>query len=111
LYCVQDPHLLFFLQSSLKETISIGALWRNETTHWAKQMGDAKWPAEVQNTKKQDLVIVNCPKDTEMGAGGEDEDESSDDDMTLIDESIVDFLTSTVQGEEDEVRWLLAVTN
>jgi len=75
-------------------------------------MGDPTWPAEVQNTKNQDLAILNCPKDdTEIGEGGEDEDESSDDDMTLIDEGIIDFLTSTVKGEEDEVAQLLAIAN
>lgn len=75
-------------------------------------MGDPTWPAEVLHTQIEDLAILNCPKDdTKMGAGGEDEDESSDDDMTLIDESVIKFLTSKVKGEEDEVEQLLGIVN
>jgi hypothetical protein len=102
--------VLYFLQSSLKERISIGALWRSQTARWAKQMGDPPWPAEVENTKKQDLAVLNHPKDdAEIEEGGEDEDGSSDDDdTTLINESIIEFFTSKGQGEEDEVEQLLA---
>ncbi len=74
-------------------------------------MGDPPWPAEVKNTKKQDLAVLNDPKDeTKIEEGGEDEDGSSndDDDATLINESIIEFFTSKGQGEEDEVEQLLA---
>lgn len=100
MFVFEDDDLWFFLQNSLKDTITVGKDWMIHTSPWANIMGNPKWPADItnltktwhQNTTSEPLINEEHTSDD----GSTNSDDESDDDH-------VEISISDVEVEEDEV--------
>src|SRR5260370_38829248 len=97
-----DEHLLFFLQNSLKETITVGTEWMIQTAPWEDIMNNPPWPADIQSSsgRRAQTGILDKPlKEMDVSDEGWTEIDELEDNHGAL---------SVVEVERDEVERLVS---